>query len=622
MRFPLWFRSTLLLITTAACRTPSTPETHAGPASTAAVAHGASAGVKHESLATLLEAHWAWFLERSPELATHLGDHRYDDRLSDRSLEQWERDRATRRAFLAAATAIPPESLDDRERTYHALFIETLQNQIASEPCMFARWSLSPRGNPVTTWSYLPKLHRVNNEGDADNLLKRYAAIDTAILQDIQHLEVGIANGWFANAESTRRVIKMVEGLLARPTTEWAMAEPATTRPEALSETAHGSFRAALITTLEREVRPALETYLLVLKQKILPKARTGDRVGIHGLPFGTECYNARIKTFTTLNLTADQIHNTGLREIARINDAMQKLGRKLFGTEFLEDTLAKLRSDESLYFETEEQVEAKAREALRRARVIIPKWFGILPKADCVVVPIPEYEAPFTTVAYYLEPSPDGTKPGEYFINTYKPNTRPRYEAEALAYHEALPGHHLQIAIAQELPSVPAFLKHTGMTAFVEGWALYTEQLSDEMGLYSSDLDRMGMYSYEAWRAARLVVDTGIHAMGWSRERAKAYMATHTALALNNIDNEVDRYIVWPGQALAYKAGQMEIWRLRRQAERALGGAFDIRGFHDAVLSQGAVSLRVLGAQVEAWVQTQRAEASRARRSMRRTSP
>jgi uncharacterized protein (DUF885 family) len=228
---------------------------------------------------------------------------------------------------------------------------------------------------------------------------------------------------------------------------------------------------------------------------------------------------------------------------------------------------------------------------------------FGVLPQADCVVKPIPAHEAPYTTIAYYQPASPDGTRSGVYYVNTYAPETRPRHEAEALAWHESIPGHHLQIAIAQELPDTPAFRKHMGMTAFVEGWALYTERLADEMGLYSGDVDRLGMLSFDAWRAARLVVDTGIHHKGWSRRQAEDFLRTHTPLADNNIVNEVDRYIGWPGQALGYKTGQIVFWQLRRRAEQALGECFDLKGFHDAVLTGGPVPLPVLERQVDAWI-------------------
>jgi uncharacterized protein (DUF885 family) len=224
----------------------------------------------------------------------------------------------------------------------------------------------------------------------------------------------------------------------------------------------------------------------------------------------------------------------------------------------------------------------------------------------------IPAHEAPYTTIAYYRQPHYDGSKPGEYFVNTYKPETRPRFELEALTWHESIPGHHLQIALAQELGAMPAFRKLDGSTAYVEGWALYTERLADEMGLYTSDLDRLGKLSYDAWRGSRLVVDTGLHAMGWSRARAEGFMREHTALTEVNISNEVDRYIGWPGQALAYKVGQLEMFKLRAEAERELGAAFDLKAFHQVVLGAGAVTLPVLDERVRGWIAGAKARTSR----------
>ncbi len=249
-----------------------------------------------------------------------------------------------------------------------------------------------------------------------------------------------------------------------------------------------------------------------------------------------------------------------------------------------------------------QEAIIAAATTALDGARNAMSGYFGRVPKADCVVKPIPDYQAPYSTIAYYRHPTPDGSRSGEYFVNTYAPETRPRHEAEVLAFHESIPGHHLQIAIAQELSQLPAFRRHMGMTAFVEGWALYTERLADEMGLYSSDLDRLGMLSFDAWRAARLVVDTGLHAMGWTRSQTRDFLEANTPAALNNIDNEVDRYLNWPGQALAYKTGQFEILALRAEAEEVLGEAFDLAAFHDVVLEAGAVTLPILRKRVKAW--------------------
>jgi uncharacterized protein (DUF885 family) len=258
------------------------------------------------------------------------------------------------------------------------------------------------------------------------------------------------------------------------------------------------------------------------------------------------------------------------------------------------------LRTDPALHFETRDEVAEKAEEALDKARRAIPNWFGRLPKADCQVVRMEEHEEKNSTIAYYRQPAADGSRPGRYYINTSEPETRPRYEAEALAYHESIPGHHLQIAIAQELEGIPEFRKNSGVTAFVEGWGLYAERLSEEMDLYSSDLDRVGVLSYDAWRACRLVVDSGMHAMGWTRARAISFMIENTALAENNIVNEVDRYITWPGQALAYKTGQLEMLRLRQEASKELGQRFDIKRFHDVLLGSGAVPLKAMRQLVE----------------------
>jgi uncharacterized protein (DUF885 family) len=284
----------------------------------------------------------------------------------------------------------------------------------------------------------------------------------------------------------------------------------------------------------------------------------------------------------------------------------MSDIGERVYDTRDKAEIFRQLRTDPELYFDNEDEVEDKAAAALAKAKAAMGDYFGRLPEADCVVDRIPDYEAPYTTIAYYSQASPDGQRPGTYFVNTYKPETRPRHEAEVLAYHEAIPGHHLQIAISQELADVPAFRRNLGVTAFVEGWALYTEQLADEMGLYSGDLDRLGMGSFEAWRASRLVVDTGIHHKGWTRDQAVQFMLANTPLAENNIVNEVDRYVTWPGQALGYKTGQLEIWRLRRHAEEELGAKFSLSDFHDVVLGGGSVTLPVLGDRVQRWIDAQ----------------
>lgn len=565
-------------------------------------APGATSGsVESPSLAQLLDEHWAAVLSADPLFATSLGVRDHDDRLDDRSEAGRSAKRAVLASFLDRARGLDPSTLNQADRTTLLLFVEELESDLAAEPCRFADWSLSPRTNPVTEWNYLPELHRVDTPEDLTRLLSRYRAIPAAIDQDIANLRRGAAEGLFSNAESTRRVLEMVKRQLDAPLPSWPLMAPAAARrPEWPSDE---QTRLELADAVKSGIVPALERYRALLEQEILPFARPEDQTGVGVLPFGPECYAAQIRRFTTLPLDAADLHEVGLAEAARIDREMAELGQKLFGLTDRGEVLHRLRTDPALHFKDAAEVQRTAEEALSAAKGAMYRAFGRRPEADCVVRVVPDYEAPFTTIAYYRQPAPDGSKPGEYFINVHEPTTRPRYEAEALAFHESIPGHHLQIAIAQELPALPAFRRHGGMTVFVEGWALYTEALADEMGLYSGDLDRMGKLSFEAWRAARLVVDTGLHALGWSRAQAKDFMQKHTALADNNIDNEVDRYITWPGQALGYKTGQMEITRLRRTAEARLGPKFDLASFHDAVLGGGAVTLSVLGEQVEAYI-------------------
>jgi uncharacterized protein (DUF885 family) len=363
------------------------------------------------------------------------------------------------------------------------------------------------------------------------------------------------------------------------------------------------TFRRDLRDVVETGVRPAIVRYLALLEKEILPQARGSEAEGIGALPHGAACYRAEIRRHTTLDSSAGDIHALGLREIARSDRELRELGRKLFKKNDLASVLEKLRGDPKLYFSSAEEIVKKAEQSLARAKAKIPELFTRLPKSDCIVRRVPDYEAPYTTIAYYRQPHPDGSKPGEYFVNVLDPAKRPRFEAEVLAYHESIPGHHLQIAISQELGDVPAFRKHGLVNSFVEGWGLYSERLADESGLFSSDLDRLGLLSFDAWRASRLVVDTGIHALGWTREQAERFMLEHTALTQQNITNEVDRYIVWPGQALSYKLGQLEILRLRDQAKSRLGARFRLVDFHDVVLGGGSVSLPELERQVNAWI-------------------
>ncbi|MCK6549950.1 DUF885 domain-containing protein [Myxococcota bacterium] len=602
-------RATALTLSSlaAACATAPRP----APVATAESARAdATRGITHVQLRELLAKQWEESLRRDPIGATALGDRRFDAELPDLSAEARTELELLRHGWLEEARGIDPKTLTPSEQVTLGLFVEALEGALADGVCRFDEWIVSSSSNPLSAASWLSEIHTVRTVDDGRNLVARYRKAPVLVDQMIANLRSGAADGLVASAESVRRVVSMFETELAKPVETWSLLAAARAPLDGWSSSDRDAFRADLRAAVEGVLKPALERYLAFVKAELVPKARGDDAVGIGALPSGAECYAAQIRSHTTLPLSAAELHETGKKELERINAEMRVLGKKLFGTDDLAAILAKLRTDPALYFDTPEQVEETAKRALAAARAKIPQYFGVLPKADCVVTRIPDYEAPYTTIAYYRQPVPDGSRPGQYFINVSEPKTRPRYEAEALAFHESIPGHHLQIAIAQELPELPAFRRHLHMTAFVEGWALYTETLAIEMGLYSGDLDRMGKLSFEAWRASRLVVDTGLHAMGWSRKAAIDFMLAHTALAPNNISNEVDRYIGWPGQALAYKTGELELKKLRTDAEATLGARFDVKKFHDAVLGQGAVSLELLRRQVGAWVEATKAAA------------
>jgi uncharacterized protein (DUF885 family) len=549
-----------------------------------------------ERLARLGDEYWQGELRANPVQATALGDRRFDHLLSDNSDAGRARE-STRLARLRAdVAAISLSELSPEERVTHSVLLEVVDGDLAVLECGFHDWVVDPLGGPQISLQNIPAVHSVETPEQAGAMVQRWQAIGPYIDQHTENIRAGLAKDRVMPAKHVERVLEQLDDLLSKDLEDWALLSPLKEEHESWADAQRERFAADMRSAVADGARPALERYRDFVRESVLPVARPQDRVGVVNVQGGAECYAAMIRRHTSLNLSAEEIHQIGLRESERIMNEMRELGQKSLGTSSLAETLERLRSDPKLYFETRDGVEDKAREALARAREAMPGSFGILPQAPCEVVRMEPHEEKHSTIAYYRQPALDGSRPGRYYINTYAPETRPRYEAEALAFHEAIPGHHLQIAIAQELQGIPEFRKHTGTTAFVEGWGLYTERLSDEMGLYSGDLDRIGMLSYEAWRACRLVVDTGMHALGWSRQQAIDFMLANSALAENNIVNEVDRYIAWPGQALAYKLGQLEILSLRTEVKRKTGDDFDIREFHDVVLRNGAVSLTTLG--------------------------
>jgi uncharacterized protein (DUF885 family) len=556
------------------------------------------------ALRTLADDYWEKFLAAHPLFATRLGDRRFDDRLDDLSHEGREAWAAELEATLARSATIDPGALGARERSTLEMLLDEVAGRLAALRTNVEDWSLNPIDG-IQTWIVdLADYQPVATPDDGRRLVARVAGVGPAVDQLIDRLRLGLARGCVACVAPAERVSREVRALAATPAPAWRLAASGHLPRASWEVGERAAFGDALLAAIRDEVIPAFARYADMLEREILPVARPSDRPGLVQVPGGETAYAALVRAHTGLELDPREVHDLGLREIEEIDGEFSDLGARLLGVHGLAPTLSALRSDPELRFRTAEEVFAAARTTLERAEAAVPGWFGRLPRARCEVVAIPDETAPDQTLGYYEWPALDGSRPGRFYINLHAPETRPRYEAEALAFHEAVPGHHLQLAVAEELEDLPAFQRVLGSDAFAEGWGLYTERLADEMGLYATEMGRFGILSFDAWRAARLVVDTGMHALGWTRDQAIAFMRDHTALDDGNIENEVDRYIAWPGQALAYKIGQLEIVRLRARAEERLGDRFDIRAFHDVVLGSGAVGLTTLARIVDDWVE------------------
>jgi uncharacterized protein (DUF885 family) len=585
------------------CRTAGPP-----PVSGSSGASGAplaSPAPPSPELAALAAEYWEKRLQADPIEATVIGDRRFDDRMPDLSPAGFTRESNRLEVLRERVSRVAPASLGGDDRITQALLIGEIDTDLTRAACRLDEWSVDPREGPQVNFLRLVELQTVKTVAEGKALVARWQKMGPTLDQMSANLRSALAAGKVATRAEVERVLRQLDELLAEDVGKWVLTGPARAAHSDWPAAERRSFQEEVTAAVEGKIRPAFQRYRDVIRGEVLPLARDEKQVGLANVPGGDVCYRRLIKVHTSLTPSPDEVHRFGLDEVARIRQEMQRLGREALGTDDFAEIQRRLREDRTLYFTTRDEIEAKASQVLARAAEAMPRFLGKLPRTPCVIKRIESYEEKDSPIAYYRPPAIGGTRPGAYYVNTYDPPSRPRYEAEALALHEAIPGHHVQIAIAQELTAIPEFRKHVGVTAFVEGWGLYSERLGEELGLYSAPLDRMGMLSFDAWRACRLVVDTGMHAKGWSRAQAVAFMRNNTAAAANNIENEVDRYIGWPGQALAYKIGQREILRLRALAERQLGKAFDLRRFHDLVLGSGAVSLTVLSAQVDRWIGT-----------------
>ncbi len=552
------------------------------------------------ALHQLLTDEWEFRLREDPLFATLAGDHRYDDRLPHVTEADDARRLETLRAFRERARAIEPSALPEAERLNHAIFVRLLDNDLGELEHHAYRLPLSKVGGLHT---FFPELHQfmpLNTAADYANYVARLAAFGACVTEHIELLRGALDTGYVPARATLEGLADSLRPHVVEAPEQSQLYAPLGNFPAGLSTADQAQLLAAGREAIAGSVVPGFKALLDFVEQEYVPGAR--EDVAAANLPNGGAFYQHRLRYYTSLDLTPEQVHATGLAEVARLRAEMQALITSTGFAGGFQDFVDFLRTDARFYAATPEALLKEVGYLMKRVDGELPRLFKTLPRLPYGIRAIPDFAAPGNTTAYYFPPAGDGTRAGMYYVNTYDLPSRPLYEVEALSLHEAVPGHHLQIALQQEL-DLPNFRRFGGFTAFVEGWALYAERLGLELGFYTDPYSNFGRLSYEMWRACRLVVDPGLHALGWTRQQAIDYMAANTASTLLNITNEVDRYIAWPGQAVAYKIGELKIRELRAYAEETLGARFDLRDFHDLLLGSGAVPLDVLEAMVRAWV-------------------
>jgi uncharacterized protein (DUF885 family) len=493
------------------------------------------------------------------------------------------------RAIDGAALAGTPDWA-----TYGILRAE-LEGRVAQRPCRYELWQLNTSSGWQTRYPSLARSQPVGTAAYRQQALARWRGLPRYIDTDRANLTAGLRRGYTAPRPVVEGVIRQLDGLLGTSPDSSPLASPA-------SRDSTPEFQDALVRLIRDRINPAIRRYREFLAVEYLPNARTS--VAVTRIPGGSDCYRASVLRYTTLDLPADSIFSRGQRELAAIEGHMSVLGREAFGTPDVPALLERLKREPALTFCTRQEIIDSSTAAVARAQAAAPRWFGLLPKAKVVIESYPEFRQRTGAVPSYNQAAEDGSRPGIFWINTWAPEKQSRAKLESTAFHEAVPGHHFQVTIAQERGASHRLTRYFSNSGYVEGWALYAETVAGEMDVFSSDVGRMGLLASQAWRAARMVLDAGIHTGGWSREQAVEFLASHTVIAPTIVQGEIDRYISVPGQASSYMLGNLEIRALRTEAERRLGQRFDIRAFHDRVLEDGALPLPLLRAKLERWLE------------------
>ncbi|HSN52822.1 MAG TPA: DUF885 domain-containing protein [Woeseiaceae bacterium] len=571
------------------------------------VSQPALAGASEDFHALLDEA-WEWYLAENPMVASRAGDRRYNTQWRDGSLAAIERRHLERRDFLRRVYAIDRAALPEADKLNYELFRRDLQQRVDEHQFKGFLMPFSQRGGVQNLDSQATYL-RFENVADFEDWLARLGKISSVVEQTIEVANRGIEQGFVLPRVLMERIPDQIAVQLVEHGEDSPFYRTFETMPDSIAAKDQERLRAAAVKTIEDTVVPAYRKLARYFDKTYLPATR--ESVGLSNLPNGSAWYEFLARNYTTTVMTPEEIHRTGLEEVKRIRGEMQQIIDELEFEGDFQDFLVFLRTDAQFYYDNPDDLYEAYLATSKRIDPELVKLFGTLPRMPYGVKPIPDSIAPDTTTAYYSRPAADGSRAGIYWVNLYKPEVRPKYEIEVLSVHEAMPGHHLQLALQQELGDMPNFRRYSGFTAFVEGWGLYSESLGYDLGLYKDPYSRFGALTYDMWRAVRLVVDTGIHYKGWTRQQAIDFFKDNAAKTEHDIVNEIDRYIVMPGQALAYKIGQLKILSLRASAEAALGDDFDVRAFHDALLGAGALPLDVLQQRMDNWLAEQLANRS-----------
>jgi uncharacterized protein (DUF885 family) len=552
----------------------------------------------------LAETYLAGYFDRNPDVATVYGvPGRRHDKLPDNSLQALHEWHAKEDAWLTEATQIDPSTIDRAPlgATY-AIVREALEGSIAARVCRSELWNASQ----MTGWQiqdgYLVTIQPVGADQARSDALARWSALPKYIDTEIANLREGLRLGYSAPKGNVRIVIDQMRSLTSTPIKDSPFDSPSLRDKTP-------SFQKAFDALVSDQIHPAIERYRDFLEHEYLPAAREATPVSAN--PNGASCYDASVRSHSSLSVPAKDIHALGLQQIDSLTAEMKTIAARSFHANDVPALLQQLRTDPKYTFKSRAELIAYSQAALARAKAAAPQWFGLLPKADVVIQPYPAFREK-NGPGEYNPPAEDGSRPGIFFINAYDPTHSSRSGPESVAFHETVPGHHLQGSIALERQEIHPIGRYVFNSGYVEGWALYAERLADEMKLYSADLDRLGMLSEQAWRASRLVIDPGLHTLGWTRQQAIDYMLAHTTASPGDAASEVDRYIIYPGQATSYMLGMLEIRKARDEAQKTMGSAFDIKAFHDRVLEDGGVPLTFLRDKIRSWARTGKSRPAR----------